>query len=112
MTNRDCILGVKSRGQLAYEYRLSNRCSWNRVAEELGYDSRTGVYLAAKKYALERNLPFPLSRMTKGGCIYVSRAAGLSWHMIANQFGDTIKYVQKEAHAWSKRNGRDWPPLK
>ena len=67
---------VSGKGKEAYEFRKNYFLSWSEVAVSVGYASGDIARKAAKKYAEERGLLYPLPRSTKGACIYVSRKSG------------------------------------
>lgn len=104
----DSSLG--QRGRSAYEYRRDFCCTWEDVARATGYNTSSAAHEAAKKYARESGLPFPLPRASKGGKIYALRKIGYSWSKIARQYGESILVVQKASHKWATRNDKCWPP--
>lgn len=99
-----------TRGQEAYEYRQRYRCSWSDVAVEIGYCNSQSALRAAKNYADNNRMPWPLRKASKGACIYKSRQHGLTWMSIAKNYGQTIAAVQRCAYKWAKRYGNKWPP--
>ena len=101
---------VSGKGKEAYEFRKNYFLSWSEVAVSVGYASGDIARKAAKKYAEERGLLYPLPRSTKGACIYVSRKSGYTWSFIARQYNQSIGEVQAQAQKWAKRKNICWPP--
>ncbi len=99
-----------TKGQKAYEYRKLYRCSWSEVARVIGYCNSQSALRAAKSYAESSGSPWPLSKASKGACIYKSRKYGLTWMAIAKNYGQTIAAVQRCAYKWARRYGHEWPP--
>lgn len=101
---------VMTKGQEAYEYRKMYRCSWSVVATEVGYCNSQSALRAARTYATTCGTPWPLSKASKGACVYKSRQYGLTWMLIARNYNQTIAAVQRCAYKWARRYGKQWPP--
>jgi hypothetical protein len=99
-----------TKGRQAYEHRQRYRCSWSEVARDIGYCNSQSALRAAKGYAESSSSPWPLSKASKGACIYKSRKYGLTWMSIAKNYEQTIAAVQRCAYKWAKRYGHKWPP--
>lgn len=94
----------------AYECRKLYRCSWGEVAKRVGYCNSQSALRAARTYAQSNNAPWPLTKASKGACIYSSRQHGLTWMRIAKNYNQTIAAVQRCAYKWAKRYDKVWPP--
>jgi hypothetical protein len=101
---------MNERGKQSYELRVQTRRSWSVIAEELGYGSHKGASVAARRYAEYEGLPWPIESVSKGSAIYRSRRLGLSWHKLAQRYGQTIRSVQRCAYKHARRHGWEWPP--
>ena len=99
-----------TKGQKAYEYRQKYRCSWRVVARDVGYCNSQSALRAAKTYATNQALPWPLSKASKGACIYRARQHGLTWMAIAKNYNQQIAAVQRCAYKWARRYKKKWPP--
>mgnify|MGYP003125681798 FL=1 len=99
-----------TKGQEAYEYRKMYRCSWSVVATEVGYCNSQSALRAARTYATTCGTPWPLSKASKGACVYKSRQYGLTWMLIARNYNQKIAAVQRCAYKWAKRYNKQWPP--
>lgn len=102
--------GLLVRRRRVYMYRMLHRSSWAVVARECGYGTGRGAREAAKMFALEKNYPWPLVGLTKGGSIYYGRVHGLSWAKIARIYDSDINSIQGCAYKWASRGGKPWPP--
>jgi len=99
-----------AKGIEAYEFRQRYRCSWHRVASEVGYCNSQSALRAARTWAKRSQAPWPLSKASKGACIYAARHHGMTWMQISRHYGQTIAAVQRCAYKWSRRYHREWPP--
>ena len=98
------------RGQESYYIRVCRRMSWCAIAEELGYGSHKGALVAAKKFAMDNGLPWPVKQYTKGEAIYRMRRLGVSWYKIANRSNQTTEAVWRCAYKYAVRHDLEWPP--
>lgn len=98
------------RGQESYKMRVVGRHAWGDIADELGYVTHKGALLAARRYAESQNLPWPVSRLTKGAGIYKLRRLGMSWHNIAKRYGQSTEFVWRCSYKFASRHGWEWPP--
>lgn len=68
--SRDCLRAAaaahtehvgrdKRRGKAAYAARLVGGLTWTRIADRLGYRSSQAAITAARRYARQRDLPWP-----------------------------------------------------
>ncbi len=99
-----------TKGRQAYEYRKMYRCSWSIVAQDIGYCNSQSALRAARTYAKNNGTPWPLTKASKGACIYTARQHGLTWMRIANNYGQTIAAVQRCSYKWARRYKKTWPP--
>lgn len=97
-------------GEAAYLYRRQYRCSWDVVAKQIGYCNSQSALRAAKNYAIKARVPWPLSKASKGACIYKARRIGCSWMLIARNYNQDIAAVQRCAYKWARRYSEKWPP--
>ena len=97
-------------GKVAYHHRQKYRVSWSSVANDIGYCNDRSALRAARNYASQSNLPWPLKKASKGACIYKARAHGMTWMSIALNYGQTIAAIQRCAHKWAQRYKKTWPP--
>lgn len=99
-----------TKGQRAYDYRKRFRCSWSKVAEQIGYCNSQSALRAARNYADNSSQPWPLRKASKGACIYKARKHGMTWMSIAKNYNQSIAAVQRCAYKWAKRYSKIWPP--
>ena len=99
------------RGRRAYEHRQRYRRSWSVVAMDIGYCNSQSALRAARSYADRSSSPWPLSKASKGACIYTARQHGLTWMQISGNYGQTIAAVQRCAYKWARRYACPWPPM-
>ncbi len=97
-------------GKEAYHHRQMYRGSWSTVASEVGYCNSQSALRAARNYAMQTNLPWPLRKASKGACIYKARQHGLTWMQIAKNYDQTIAAIQRCAYKWAQRYDKIWPP--
>lgn len=99
-----------NRGYDAYWLRVSTGNSWRVLAESLSFGTGRGCLSAAKAYADNHNLPWPLQSYTKGAAIYKAHRIGMSWITISVKFNQSVRCIQSCAYKHAKRNGLSWPP--
>jgi hypothetical protein len=99
-----------SKGQEAYDYRNRYRCSWSEVAKEIGYCNSQSALRAARTYAAKKGHPWPLTKASKGACIYQARRHGVTWMALSRTYNQDIAAVQRCAYKWARRYNKQWPP--
>ena len=98
------------RGEDSYWLRLSTGRAWENIAEMSGFKTGRGSMSAAKAYAENHNLAWPLQRYTKGGAIYRARRVGMTWVAISNRYNQTVEQIQSCAYKYAMRHNYAWPP--
>ena len=130
-----CGPGFGTRGETAYNLRVSGM-SWDGIAEQLqppslgveGGDPASAMTNLAKKYALAKQLPWPVKVMKAPKApkstgptgtdliraqqekAYTLRTSGLSWAEAATQAGyKHTSHAVTGAGKHASRNGLAWP---
>ena len=99
--------GLVDRGRHSYDLRLRTLASWREISEYVGISER-GCLRAAKLHASRNRLPWPLTKLTKGGAIYSARKV-MTWVAISNRYDNSIEEVKRLAYKHAKRRGLPWP---
>lgn len=95
-------------GESIYNQRLIYRQSWVDIGNDVGL-SDSGARKLAKEYALSRQKPWPLERVTKGGAIYSARKYGMTWLSLSRCYNDSIESLRRQAYKYARREGLVWP---
>jgi|11_taG_2_1085331.scaffolds.fasta_scaffold96471_2 hypothetical protein len=98
------------RGETAYWLRVRTNASWASIASDSGFTTGRGTMSAAKAYAKNHNLAWPLKRYTKGAAIYKARRVGMTWMAISIRYKQTIEQIQSCAYKYAVRHDYAWPP--
>ena len=98
------------RGGDSYWLRLQSHDSWDNIAIALDYKNHRGAFKAAKRYATEHYLPWPLAKITKGDAAYRARRIGMTWLAIGRRYKQSASSIRRCAYKHAQRNDLIWPP--
>lgn len=95
-------------GRRAYFLRSKAGLEWQAIANKLGCGHRATPWMAAREWAREQEMPWPLQRWSEGRMIWEMYNQGMTEPEIISELGMVRCHVRKAAREWARRNGREW----
>jgi hypothetical protein len=109
---------VARNAERAYGLRTAGELTWRGIAATLGYLRETAAIEAAREFAKERGLPWPVEvnpaqrepEAYVGKGYYDAVQAGTPWEAIAERAGKVPSYIKGRAKVYANAHNLPWPP--